>query len=143
MARLGKKRERFVWKDEYSVNVHEIDEQHKQILEIINHLMDIISELPKKEEDIKNVIHDLVVYKTNHFATEDKYFHRFNYEGTVEHKIAHKRFDEKMDTLARKYKKDAVGHAFALIDFLEDWFISHIMRTDHKYITFFNEHGLY
>lgn len=133
---------KLLWKDEYSVNVKEIDDQHKQLFSIINTLIETIAATPK-EEEIVAIINEIVSYKAAHFATEDKYFHEFNYEGTAEHEAAHERFNQKVTELQKTYAGNTLEFAFALIDFLEDWLLEHLMGMDQKYTKCFNEHGLY
>lgn len=131
-----------IWTDACSVNVKEIDEQHKHLFAIINDLIRVISATPK-EEEVKKIIERIIEYKKFHFATEEKYFHLFNYEGTQQHEAAHRMFDEKIGQLRETYKDDVIGLAFALVDFLEDWLIGHTLTVDKKYTQCFNEHGLY
>ena len=132
---------KLLWKDEYSVNVKEIDDQHKHLVGIINNLADTVS-TPNKEI-IENIIDQIIQYKTIHFATEEKYFHKFNYEGTKEHEARHHEFDQKIQEIRDQYNEDPASLAFALIDYLEDWFVTHLNLADHKYTKCFNDHGLF
>jgi hemerythrin len=129
------------WKDEYSVNVKEIDEQHKNLFRIINNLIEVIGHTPK-EESVSEIIKEIVEYKIAHFGTEEKYFHQFNFEGTNEHEAAHQLFNKTIIQLQTKYKDDLISFAFALVDFMEDWLIGHLMDMDQKYKKCFNDHGL-
>ena len=43
--------EPYKWKNEYTVNISIIDEQHKKFLEIINELLHMASDLKKKHTD--------------------------------------------------------------------------------------------
>lgn len=132
---------KLVWKDEYSVNVVEIDNQHKNLFEIINNLIEILNSTPKKEE-VADIINKIVEYKIAHFGTEEKYFNLFNYEGSAKHIDSHKKFNEKLQEVQASYKEDTIGFAFALVNFLEDWLINHLMYMDQEYKKCFNEHGL-
>jgi hemerythrin len=134
----GKK---LIWNDEYSVNVKEIDEQHKRFFLIINNLIEVINSNPK-EEQVSAIIKQIVEYKIAHFATEERYFHQFNYKDTAEHEAAHKFFNDALSSIQAKYQEDVIGFAFALVDFLEDWLIQHLMNMDQKYKQCFNDHGL-
>lgn len=130
------------WKSEYSVGVVELDNQHKKLIEIINQLVDVIGRVPD-EEQVKKIIAEIVAYKAEHFATEEKYFHQFNYEGTEEHEARHHDFNSQIEALQAKNQGDAIGFAFELVEFLEDWFIGHLLSMDKKYTKCFNEHGLH
>lgn len=130
------------WKDEYSVKVKEIDDQHKELFRIINILITEVTTL-KDEKKMKSIISDLVKYKMAHFATEEKYFKEFNYDGAEDHIQKHKAFSKGLEQITQDYKDDTIGLSFAIIDYLEDWLITHLMGTDHKYIQCFNSHGLH
>jgi hemerythrin len=132
---------KLVWKDEYSVNVKELDDQHKNLIEIINNLIEVIN-AATKEETIVNIITKIVKYKAVHFATEEKYFHQFNYEGTVEHETAHQLFNKKVQEIQAKNKGNVVAFAYTLVDYLEDWLLDHLVTMDQKYKECFHDHGL-
>jgi hemerythrin-like metal-binding protein len=134
-------RNQLVWKDEYSVGVGEIDEQHKGLFNTINYLIQV-NQTGASAGDIEKIIAKIVDYKTKHFATEEKYFKLFNYDGAEEHIKAHRLFEESVAKLSGQYKDDPMSFAVALVDFLEDWLISHLMTMDRKYITCFKNHGL-
>jgi hemerythrin len=132
---------KLVWKAEYSVNIKEIDQQHQGLFEIINNLIKVINSKPN-DEQVAGIIKQIVEYKKVHFATEEKYFHQFNFEGTAEHEAAHQLFNDTLTNIQSKYQEDVYGFAFALVDFLEDWLIHHLMNMDQKYKKCFNDHGL-
>lgn len=130
----------FEWKEEYSVGVEMIDEQHKVFIGIINELYTAIME--KKEKIIlDDVFKQLVAYTQFHFQTEERYFDEFQYEGSEEHKAAHKKLCDQIAELETK-REGIMENPFELMDFLEDWLVDHIMGMDKKYGPCFNEHGL-
>ncbi|MEA2112553.1 MAG: bacteriohemerythrin [Patescibacteria group bacterium] len=135
------------WKEEYSVNVKELDEQHKKLIEMINRLYIVINNQDKNlKENFSKILKDLKNFKTNHFSTEEKYFHQFNYKNTKEHMAEHKRFGEEVEEFQKKLsnpKENYPQTCFDLLDFLEDWFFSHLTDDDKKYTETFNKNGLF
>lgn len=129
------------WNEVYSVGVEEIDNQHKKMFAVINELLEAI-ETNSSEEHLGNIIESLVQYKMFHFATEEKYFTEFNYEGAQEHINKHQDFNKRLKELEGKFPKYTIEFAYALVDFLEDWLIDHLMVMDQKYKKCFHEHGL-
>lgn len=129
------------WKSEYSVDVAEIDEQHKKIFSLINELHAAIENL-KTKEILKYTMQVLVDYAVYHFATEEKYFDRFSFELTSEHKEEHELFKKRISELNQKIDNNELEISFELIDFLEDWIINHVTDSDQKYKKCFNENGL-
>jgi len=130
-----------LWKEEYSVKVKEIDEQHKILFLTINNLIKEINTMPSQEK-VKEIVGEIVKYKSDHFATEEKYFKLFNYEEAELHIQAHAQFASSLQELIKKFGDDTIGFSFALVDFLENWLIDHLMNMDHRYIKCFTEHGL-
>jgi hemerythrin-like metal-binding protein len=133
--------QKIVWDEKYSVGVEEIDNQHKRMFEVINELLEAIN-TNTTEDHLGNIIDGLIKYKVFHFATEEKYFKQFNYEGAEEHILKHKEFNDNLMVLKDKYPIYSVEFAFELVDFLEDWLIDHLMIVDQKYKKCFAEHGL-
>ncbi|MFA6428349.1 MAG: bacteriohemerythrin [Candidatus Buchananbacteria bacterium] len=130
-----------IWQEEYSVGVKEIDQQHQHFIGILNGLYTAITE-QQVTQAIEKIINDLVVYATNHFATEEKYFDLFNYEFSVEHKAEHQKLTTKVLALKKAYE---AGQEVAteLLDFLEDWLVDHLSVQDKKYVKCFHDHGLF
>ncbi len=83
------------WTEELSVQVKEIDEQHKKLLGIFFSLFEAINKHKTKEE-LSGILKELIAYSSYHFATEEKYFHKFKYEFADEHIKQHQTFREKM-----------------------------------------------
>ena len=129
------------WEEKYSVGVEEIDNQHKKMFAAINELLDSL-EASNTNEHIENIIKSLVEYKMFHFATEEKYFKEFNYDGAEDHIAKHHEFNEKLKALQEKYPVYEPAFAYELIDFLEDWLIDHLMVVDQQYVKCFHDHGL-
>ncbi len=129
------------WKEEYSVGVEKLDEQHQGIIAIINRLAELIGK-SRNFEDVGALIDDLKKQSIEHFDLEEKYFDEFNFEFTEEHKKTHKEFLEKVSGLRSEYNTDEVGASFKLVDCLEDWFLEHMTTDDQKYVELFKSHNL-
>ena len=125
------------WSDDLSVNVQEIDEQHKKLVGMINTLHDALQE--NKGRDVQgSVIRDMVSYAAIHFGTEEKYMERFNYAGYLAHKAEHDKFSAK----AVELKERRFVLTLEVLSFLKTWLQNHIRGTDRKYAKHFNDRGL-
>jgi hemerythrin len=134
-------RKHLEWNEKYSVGVLEIDNQHKIMFAILNGLVDLVGTTPTKEK-IRGVIGQLLEYKKFHFKTEEEYFKQFNYERTEEHIAAHNTFNLKLEEFQAHDGEDALALAFDVIDYLEDWFVEHLLTADQGYVECFKAHGL-
>lgn len=129
----------FEWNDTFSVNVKEIDEQHKVLLGMINKLHDAAS---AGTDAHREIIHGILDYAKSHFATEEKYMHRFHYPDYHVHRSEHRAFAEKAQELKERLEHDALILTLELSNFLRDWLRGHILGSDKRYASHFNEHGL-
>ena len=133
------------WSKEYSVNVAEIDNQHKYFIEIMNELYDAML-AKNSNKKIQEIFKKLVWYAGVHFKTEEKYFDKFHYELANEHKKEHKKLSAKIKEFKILYKEkaqDTFETTDKLIDFLENWLVDHLANQDKKYSKYFNENSLY
>jgi hemerythrin len=130
------------WTEELSVNVKEIDDQHKHFVGLIDDLYSAI--MSNKADNLLNgVIDDLVKYAGIHFDTEEKYFDKFQYEHGDEHKVAHSALTARVLEFSNDKSENRTALAMKLLDFLENWLVEHLEIHDKKYTKCFNEHGLY
>lgn len=136
---------RFNWIIDYTVYVKEIDEQHRYFLDIANSIFELVDSKNILLDDLLIRINKLGDYIFYHFATEEEYFKKFNYENTELHTKEHNFFREKVKEFIEKSKKDDVDlkkTAENLAEFSGDWLIKHILATDKNYISCFQIHGL-
>lgn len=129
------------WNPEYSVNVEEIDLQHKTLIEMINGLDDAIREGKAKDITIMTIV-KMTTYVTKHFSTEEKYFDRFNYPEAMLHKQKHNDFVMKVKEFENKFINGNAIPSTDVMNYLSEWVKKHVLETDKKYSSFFNEHGL-
>ncbi|MRR36581.1 bacteriohemerythrin, partial [bacterium] len=83
------------WNDKLSVNVAEIDRQHKELIRMINDLSNAMHG-NKAKKVIGKIIDGLVSYTATHFSTEEKYFEKFKYIEAGSHKREHAEFVKKV-----------------------------------------------
>lgn len=123
-----------------SVDVKEIDDQHKKFIEIMAE-MQVAVDATLAHAAAGAVLIKLYGYAHYHFGTEEKYFALFHYEEADEHKAIHESFFLKVSEFRRRH---ALGEDIALetMNFMFNWLVSHIENVDRKYIDCFHKHGL-
>ncbi|MDR1586735.1 MAG: bacteriohemerythrin [Treponema sp.] len=126
--------EYIVWKQEYSVEVEEIDNQHKELLNIVNSLLSCyLGNKTKGKEFFIKIINGAFEHIKFHFATEENIMQETHYPNYAEHKAEHDNMVGNLtvlinDTVSGKIEFDVL--AFALN--LKDWFLNHIPEHDIK-----------
>ena len=134
----------FAWTPEYSVGVKELDDHHKRMFGMINDVHNCIKS-DRGDEEIGKVIKELVEYTKYHFIAEEKLMLECKYAGYREHEKEHKDFMKKVMVLSKEYMGDVEKRMFLslkIAEFLKDWLSSHVLGTDTKYGSFFNEKGI-
>lgn len=129
------------WKEEFSVEVEEIDIQHKNIVKILNDLNSAFME-KKQEQVIEKIVAELSDYTVYHFDTEERYFLQFDFEHSQEHIREHNDFKEKVLQFEEKLKTNKTFLTYEVISFLKDWLVKHIAGSDKLYIKCFKDNGL-
>jgi hemerythrin len=129
------------WNDTLSLKIKEIDDQHKILVNMINDLHQAMLER-KSAQVLGDIINGLINYTKTHFSNEEKYFLKFEYREAVAHKLAHKKFVDKVQAFKADFSAGKMMLSMEILAFLKDWLIEHIMGVDAKYVPLFKENGL-
>ena len=129
------------WSDALSVNIKELDDQHKCLIELVNKLHDSMKS-GKGNDVIGPVLSDLLSYTSFHFATEEKYFQQYAYPEFPRHKKEHNELTHKTKTLNNSYREGKLTITIEVMTFLKDWLSNHILVSDKKYSSFLCSRGL-
>jgi hemerythrin-like metal-binding protein len=130
----------FEWNSEMSVGVKACDDDHKQLIDMLNRLYEGMKKGQGKDV-LGKVLDDLVKYTKFHFAREEEFFDRTGYQA-ADHKREHRELVKQAETLQSRYKSGESALSIETLDFLRDWLTIHIQGTDKKYSSFLNAHGI-
>jgi hemerythrin len=122
----------FVWKENYSVKVKSIDDQHKKLMDMINEFYDNIT-LKSNLENVTTLLSNLKKYVEFHFSLEEKYMVLAEYQGYNQHKKEHEKFIAKIADLEERINSGRLVLSLEVTTFLKDWLINHILVSDQKY----------
>lgn len=134
------------WKNEYSVNIRDIDEQHKKLFEIISKIYDLSTMDDKYDhyDEILSILDELKDYTIYHFDFEEKLLDKYNYDESGNQKIEHSFFVKKLERIGRKdIDGEQTETVLEISKFVLDWIASHILKNDMKYKQFLNDKGVY
>ncbi len=136
------------WSENMSVNIEEIDNQHKKLIGIINNLYEAMK-VAKGYEVLDDVLDKLLDYAHYHFETEEKYFEEFEYSDSQLHKDEHKKFFDQIVKFKKALTGDKLtndeGDMILSVELwvtLKQWFANHVLVFDKKYMPLFKEKGL-
>ena len=122
------------------VNVAIIDEQHKNIADIINNIYD---SLPNNNTDtVKVLLNKLVEDVEIHFETEEKLMKDKSFHGYFSHKLEHDRFYKQLVQIVDAFNKSAEVISEDKMNSLKRWFFNHIEIKDKKCGEFLNSIGI-
>jgi hemerythrin len=129
------------WNTYYSVNIKEIDEQHKKLIDLINRMYDAMK-ARKGKEVMGDVLTELVGYTAYHFSTEERLFLQSEYPEQDDHKISHDELTRKARALKNAFDQGSDPVTMDVMLFLSNWLNIHILEVDKKYSPYLNSKGI-
>jgi hemerythrin-like metal-binding protein len=131
------------WKKDWNTGINKIDEQHQHFVGIINRTY-ILNKSSKDKEILEAILNDLTEYARVHFSTEEEYFDETDYPESNEHKDKHQELLEKVINFNKRFetKEDVSKLTDDFLKFLKDWLDKHLIKVDHKYVSWLIKHGI-
>lgn len=121
------------WQDSYSVNLKAIDEQHKQILGILNDIFNETASGEGKRESLKRNLFRLRVFTETHFQYEETVLKLIGYPELQAHAAMHRIMELKTRNYVEFDGSYDSEKAQELLLFLKNWWVKHICGTDKGY----------
>ena len=119
-----------VWKPDYDLKIHIVDEQHRGIVTAINSLY--YGMQSKHSGDmlmpVFKIMHE---YAHIHFRTEEEFLEKSAFPDATSHRALHR---ELTDRLSKVGEESVLHHdPHQLMDFLKKWWIGHIRDKDRVF----------
>jgi hemerythrin len=130
----------FKWLPEYNVNINTIDDQHKELVNILNRLFAAVS-LREGDKVIAGIMDALVSYTQTHFELEERLMRQARYNDLESHMEEHKKLMYKLDEICKKYLLEDKPVYFEMLSFLKSWLKGHIKGVDTKYSAALHQSG--
>lgn len=132
----------FDWDDKYDVGVRRFNEQHMQLLKILN---DVYIAMNDKQDKyaIAQILNDLLKYAKEHLTEEEACLKANKYPDFINHKKLHENFINKLTQFCKDFKADKFSLHFEIAVFLKNWITNHIMIVDKEYKDFLNSKGIH
>jgi hemerythrin len=129
------------WSDSLSVGIEAIDDQHKNLVEMVNRMHDAIHERHGSEA-VQGILAELTNYTVVHFSTEEALMQILEYPAYPEHAQIHKDLVEQVLYLQEKVASGKTAVSFELLHFLKTWLTKHILQEDMEYSDHFIMAGI-
>ncbi len=142
ISRLREKNKFLEWKDEFSVGIEVIDNDHRKLLNLINQFQTAVLYRTGREFE-EEAMNELVDYTRTHFKREEELMQEHGYPDFDAHLAEHKKFIGEVEAMITLYKEK--GNRTTLqkaVVFLREWLINHIMGTDQAYSGFLHSKGV-
>ncbi len=121
------------WNDSMSTGVTEIDEQHQELIRMLNSLSDAVRS-GKGKDEIEKMLVFAGEYAQKHFEREERYFIEYNCPAGPQNKAGHEQFIARFTELMGDFREH--GSSFTLVmkiyNELSNWLVQHILGIDTK-----------
>ena len=128
----------FKWRNDFSVGIKELDDQHRSFFEILNRLAEAAGGT-KGMVVVGPVLRELKEYSLHHFTEEENWLKVIGFPGLKHQEIQHEFFISQVTDLQDRYSKGDGNIPISTLEFLRDWLLNHILENDKKYGTFMHE----
>lgn len=124
----------FVWDKHYVTGIQEVDEQHHQLVNLINAFGEKLSEDNIDFASIESIYQQLVSYSHYHFDEEEKLMVKVGIDRRhlKLHKTLHAHFLDDVTALYDEVAPDNLKPAYHLFNFLTNWLAFHILGCDQN-----------
>lgn len=126
--------------NELSIGNIDIDNDHMRLLELLQDLFNL-TEFNSNREDFAKILSGLTDYALLHFKKEEMYMQEFSYPKLTEHKRSHQKYIYKVAMYNHNLSRINPPSPNEIIDFLEEWWINHILDKDLDYENYKKEIG--
>ncbi|MCB9061618.1 MAG: bacteriohemerythrin [Halobacteriovoraceae bacterium] len=121
------------WTSEFATGIDTIDFQHKKLVGFLNDLHSAVESDGEQSLLVEITLGELIKYTQYHFSDEEEIMLKSGFSGLDEHKLKHDALKKQVVEFKVKYDNgEKIGNA--LIDFLKNWLINHIQKSDFEYV---------
>ncbi len=124
--------DKIIWNESFSVGVALLDQQHKNLVEMINALIEVPG-ATVRSETVSTLLSRLTEYSIKHFDTKERIFRVTDYPNAVEHKETHTQFRMKLARLCESAMRHDEAVPAALLEFMKEWLEQHLQGMDMEY----------
>ena len=122
----------FQWDKTFQTGNSVIDEQHQQLVRIVNNFGELLARSVSRKEDIEQVCADLMQYAHHHFEEEERTMSTagIDMRHLMQHCQQHQILLEEILPLRQLVEVGDLDAGKHMFDFLVNWLVFHILGTD-------------
>lgn len=119
------------WKDSFKVGVPEVDHEHRELIEMINDLHEVMQKGAGHDKVLES-LGEIYAQIAAHFALEEKMMRKSHYPALLEHKQDHETLLDDLREIMDEVEDDGEFNEAQLSIDLERWFSDHFRTHDAK-----------
>lgn len=123
----------FEWKSAYSLQIPEIDAQHKKLFSLAHDLWCGMSD-GKGTAALDKALSQLIDYTREHFAAEEIFMQKAGFSGLAAHKAQHDQLTRQVLDFQRRFRNRELCLTIDVMNFLTTWLEHHINQSDRAYV---------
>ncbi|MCL1805741.1 MAG: bacteriohemerythrin [Clostridiales bacterium] len=125
-----------MWKESFIIGIEFIDQQHKELCDMVEKLLQIIDggDVETQKHECVAAIQFLKDYAGRHFAAEEEFQLSIDYSDIIAHKALHRAFSATVGKLDEKLRESdySAPAVKEFTGFLTTWLTYHIAGVDQK-----------
>ncbi|ABC24006.1 bacteriohemerythrin [Rhodospirillum rubrum] len=126
-----------IWLDVYSVGDPLLDDDHRRLMEEINHLgAALINQIAPVSEALIAPLKRLAHQEAEHNLREEAILAQLGYPGLEDHRAEHRQLESGLGALVESLIPQGPIEPEILADLLKDWFVRHVLGQDMRYKTY-------
>ena len=129
------------WGPRLQLGIHSIDDQHKELVRMVNALHKAMR-LKRGATESGKILEKLAEYTVYHFKYEEELFQAHDYKEKAEHKKIHDDLVAQVLAFKGEFDSGRAAVSMDLMNFLTEWLRDHIMKTDKAYAPFLQSKGV-
>ena len=118
---------------DYLTGIDAIDEEHAKLFDLTNECYELVmdEEAVDRFDNIVTLLEELRSYAATHFANEEAYMERIQYERRFSERYQHLRFIQKLSEIdLDAIDENQQEYLLKILDFLARWLCGHIKIMD-------------
>ncbi len=131
----------FEWNDALKVGNQLIDQDHFELVTLVNELHQAVQE-GKSTDALAKILQALLNYTREHFQREELLMEHIAYADIESHKAMHQKLLDQVLVLQDAFERGRSEVASNTAELLRYWLTHHIMRTDKKLSQAIREAGV-